>query len=142
MNQDHSLSHSERLRNRGALRRLFESGRSGFVYPIRYMWFAEEAGGDQTDGDQAQANEGELLTTSAEVMFSVPKRLHKRANKRNLLRRRTKEAYRLNKDILLSTQGDARAIDIALIYSTKELHNYKTINNAVIKILTTIAKEL
>lgn len=31
--------------------------------------------------------------------FSVPKKFQKRANKRNLQRRRMKEAYRLNKEI-------------------------------------------
>ena len=77
---DCSLPRTERLRSLGAVRRMFESGESGFIFPFRYVWFAE-------------ADE----IPSAEVLFSVPKKFHKRANKRNLLRRRTKEAYRLQK---------------------------------------------
>lgn len=73
----HSLPRTERLRSLGAVRRLFESGESGFIFPFRYVWFAEP------DTEQ-----------SVEVLFSVPKKFHKRANKRNLVRRRTKEAYR------------------------------------------------
>ena len=71
----HSLPRTERLRSLGAVRRLFESGESGFIFPFRYVWFAEP------DTEQ-----------SVEVLFSVPKKFHKRANKRNLVRRRTKEA--------------------------------------------------
>ena len=65
----HSLPRTERLRSLGAVRRLFESGESGFIFPFRYVWFAEP------DTEQ-----------SVEVLFSVPKKFHKRANKRNLLR--------------------------------------------------------
>ncbi len=120
-----SLAHGERLRTLGAIKRLFESGRGGFVYPLRYVWIEEEA---------------EL--TSAEVLFSVPKKFHRRANKRNLLRRRVKEAYRLQKSLILDSAEceNARSFDIALIYSTKEVHSYKTISNAVRKILEQIAK--
>ena len=46
---------------------MFESGESGFIFPFRYVWFAEP------DTEQ-----------SVEVLFSVPKKFHKRANKRNL----------------------------------------------------------
>ncbi len=124
------LTHSERLRTIGAIKRLFESGKGGFVYPIRYVWYAEV--------DEI---------SSAEVLFTVPKRFHKRANKRNTLRRRVKEAYRLQKSIILEQSGEQidkpfspRALDIALIYSTKEVHSYKTIRNAVRKILEQIAQ--
>ena len=78
---------------------------------------------------------------SVEVVFSVPKRYHKRAVRRNLLRRRTKEAYRLSKQVVVehAKKGDT-AIDIALIYSSKEPLPYKTIANAVRKILAQIVE--
>lgn len=120
---DCSLPRTERLRSLGAVRRLFGEGESGFVFPFRYVWFAE------TD---AQA--------SVEVLFSVPKRFHKRANKRNLLRRRTKEAYRLQK-LILAEIGPVN-LDLALVYSTKEVLPYKTIHRAVRKILETLAERL
>lgn len=41
MSDDRSLPRTERLRSLGAVRRLFESGESGFVFPFRYVWFAE-----------------------------------------------------------------------------------------------------
>ncbi len=132
MEETHSLAHHERLRSRGSIRRLFESGKSGFVYPLRYMWFAEEATCDAPHTRQG-----------VEVLFTVPKRFHKRANKRNLLRRRVKESYRMQKSTLCQAdRSEPLSIDLALVYSTKEAHTYKTINNAVRKILENIAKEL
>ncbi len=132
MYKPNSLPYHERLRRRGSIRRLFESGESGFVYPLRYMWFADVA----TCDDECER------ATTAQVMFSVPKRFHRRANKRNLLRRRVKEAYRLQKAILAGSSSRNKAIDIALVYSVKEIKSYKSIENAVGKILENIAKEL
>ena len=81
------------------------------------------------------------MLPTAEVLFSVPKKFHKRANKRNLLRRRTKECYRLNKE-LLRTGGNPAAVDLALIYSSKAVLPYKTIENAVRRILEKIAERM
>lgn len=114
-----SLPRAQRLRTLGAIRRLFEQGESGFVFPFRYVWFAEPD-----------------TQRSVEVLFSVPKKFHKRANRRNLLRRRTKEAFRLQKERI---DGDKNVnIDLALIYSSKEALPYKTIAHAVGKILDTV----
>ncbi|MDE5694627.1 MAG: ribonuclease P, partial [Alistipes sp.] len=66
---------------------------------------------------------------------------HKRANKRNLLRRRTKEAYRLQKGIL-ARENRALNLDLALIYSSKEVLPYKHIEHAVRKILGAVSEEL
>ena len=87
-----TLPRAERLRTLGAIRRLFESGESGFVYPFRYVWFAE--------------------------------------------------AYRLNKRLLLAEGGKTAAVDVALIYSSKEIVPYKTVENALRRILQQIAERL
>lgn len=120
----HTLPHAERLRSLGAIRRLFESGQSGFIYPFRYVWYAEV---------------DEL--PSIEVLFSVPKKFHKRANKRNILRRRTKETYRLQKQLIHNAAKNTN-LDLALIYSSKEILPYKTIEHAVRKILEQVAERL
>ena len=123
MEKPYALPKSERLSSLTAVRRLFKDGASGFVYPFRYMVITEQS-----------------ASPSVEVLFSVPKRYHKRANKRNILRRRTKEAYRLNKSSLAAiAQEKGLALDIALIYSTKERLPYKTIEYAICKILAEIA---
>ncbi|MFR9523629.1 MAG: ribonuclease P protein component [Rikenellaceae bacterium] len=128
MNVGHSLPSDQRLRSRAAIRRLFDEGKSGFIYPVRYLWVA--------DRDEC----GE--ENHCEVLFTVPKKFHKRANKRNLLRRRIKESYRLQKQIIGGKSAVAHNIDLVMIYTTKEEHSYKTIDNAVRKILENIAKDL
>lgn len=123
MTTDRSLPRRERLRSLGAVRRLFESGESGFIFPFRYVWYAE------ADSER-----------SVEVLFTVPKKFHKRANKRNLLRRRTREAYRLQKE-LLEGCGSVN-LDLALIYSSKEVLPYKTVAHAVHRILESIVERM
>ena len=123
MPDDRSLPRSERLRSLGAVRRLFECGESGFVFPFRYVWYAEPD-----------------TEPSVEVLFTVPKKFHTRANRRNMLRRRTKEAYRLQKQIVRN--GATVNLDLALIYSSKEVLPYKVIANAVRKILEHVAERL
>ena len=62
-------------------------------------------------------------------MFSVPKKFHKRANKRNLLKRRAREAYRLSREEFKQrVEKSGQIVDVALVYSTKEIHSYKTIS--------------
>ncbi len=122
---ERTLPRSERLRSFGAIRRLFQSGESGFVYPLRYVWFAES--------DQIP---------STEVLFSVPKKFQKRANKRNLLRRRMKEAYRLNKEPIRSREGNPVALDLALVYCSKERVEYRVIEQAVQRILEQIVARI
>lgn len=121
---DFTLPRTERLRSLGAIRRMFESGESGFVFPFRFVWYAEP----------------DSIST-IEAMFSVPKKFHKRANRRNLLRRRTKEAYRIHKK-LLHENGTPLNLDLALIYSSKEVLPYKTVEHAVRRILDTIAERI
>ena len=124
MDKPYALAKSERLSSLTAVRRLFKDGASGFVYPFRYMTIIEES-----------------ATPSVEVLFSVPKRYHKRANKRNTLRRRMKEAYRLNKaSLITNTAQRGLGVDIALVYSSKEVLPYKTIENAICKILAEISE--
>ena len=135
-----TLTRAERLRSLKVIRRLFEEGRSGFVYPFRYLWLADE---DEDEGatEIVEVSTIEVVSGGVEVLFSVPKRFLKRANKRNLVRRRAKEAYRLGKGEIVAAAGK-RKVRIALVYSTKKIHEYRTINNAIERILGEISRNL
>ncbi len=69
-----------------------------------------------------------------EIAISVPKRSFKRAVKRNLIRRRIREAYRLH---LASCPGAAK-YDMLIIYLAKEIEEYKVIESNVAAILEKI----
>lgn len=135
---EQTLTRTERLRSLKVIRRLFEEGRSGFVYPFRYLWLADE---DESATEIVEVSATEVVSGGVEVLFSVPKRFLKRANKRNLVRRRAKEAYRLGKGEIVAAAGK-RKVRIALVYSTKKIHSYNTINNAIERILGEISRNL
>lgn len=117
-----TLSASERVKLRREVAQLFGDCASGFVFPIKYKYIVEES-----------------AAAGVAVLFSVPKRLHKRANKRNLLRRRMRESYRLSKEALVAAaESRGLVIKIAFIYVSKEELTYKAINDAIVNILAEI----
>ena len=69
------------------------------------------------------------------TMVSVPKRLFRRAVKRNLLKRRLREAYRLQKGLL-----DGIDADILLIYSSREVISSSEIYKRVGELLDRLAR--
>lgn len=135
---DYSLPRNERLRSFTTIRRVFSEGKGGFVYPFRYTFLVTKLDKAEADKENASIDKGRI-----EVMFSVPKRFHKRANKRNLLKRRTREAYRLSREELRCKVAESGVVvDVAIVYSTKEIHSYKTISYAVQRILEQIGSRL
>ncbi len=69
------------------------------------------------------------------LMVSVPKKMFKRAVKRNLLKRRLREAFRLQKGGLDEGVG----VDLLLIYNSKEVLPYERIYSLVEKILEKVS---
>jgi ribonuclease P protein component len=77
-----------------------------------------------------------------QVMFVVPKRNFKKAHDRNKIRRRMREAYRLNKNSVYSKFNvEDKKIAIAFLYTGKEEKNYATIETSIKKLLVTIVDE-
>lgn len=126
---DNRLPRNERLRGEIRVARVFSEGTGFFVYPFRCVYKVEQA--------------AEGAETGIAFLISVPKRNHKRANKRNLLKRRTREAFRTQKQTLKATAlGKGLRVSIALVYSIKDILEYKTIEDAVGKIIGRLATEI
>jgi len=116
---DYRLQKNERLHSKKSIKELFDKGSSFFLYPFKVLHLA-------LDGQHAETNQ---------VLFSVSKRKVKKAVHRNYIKRRIKEAYRLNKTLIASPEGKNR---IAFIYVSSELEDFHTIQNKVQRILKKI----
>jgi ribonuclease P protein component len=75
------------------------------------------------------------------AMFVVPKKKFKRANERNTLKRRMREAYRLQKSGLYETVGNG-GLNLALIYYGNKEEDYQTISKALSKLLDNLTREI
>jgi ribonuclease P protein component len=106
-----SFPKSERLYKKKAIQELFDKGSSFYLYPFRVFF--------QQNLESEPQNQ---------VMFSVSKRNFKKATDRNLLKRRMKEAYRLNKAFVPGTSK----LQMAYIYTAKEILSFEEIRNKVI----------
>lgn len=97
----HTFLKEERLCSRKVLEELFGGGhQSVSAFPIRAVFMRSEQPG-------------------VRVLMSVSKRYFKRAVKRNRIKRQLREAYRLQKDVLLpQVQG---GLDIAFLWTSAEM---------------------
>ena len=114
---DNTLCKDERLSGKTALDRLLKNGRFGTEGCMKFC---------AAPGNGTWCNR---------ILISVPKRNFKRAVKRNLLKRRIREAYRTQKN-LLPPQG----YDIMFQYLPKEVLDSSAIREGVAAVLTRIAK--
>ncbi len=114
------LPKNERLHSKKSIKELFDKGSSFFLYPFKVLYLT---GG----GGDAETNQ---------VLFSVSKRKVKRAVHRNYIKRRVKEAYRLNKGVISSLDHKSR---IAFIYVSSSPEDFHTIETKVQRILHKIA---
>ena len=113
----HTLPKQERLCGKTAISKLLAKGRHGKVPGFRYCF---------SSGSGAEDNR---------ILVSVPKKLFKRAVKRNLLKRRIRESWRKQKHVL----GEMKGCDILFTYSVKEVLTYEEIYESIGKIIERIA---
>lgn len=109
---------------------LFSQGRSITSGPIRAQFILESSLISPLD------------SVSIQAAFTAPKRLHKRAVVRNLLKRRLREAYRKNFRSVLDESSFKTQLIILFIYNRKEIHTFVEIEKALIQILENLKDTL
>src|SRR5688572_6472406 len=102
----------ERLNNEILIKELFEKGSSFYLFPFKVHFL----------------NNPDQNFPFHQVMFSVPKRNFKKAVDRNLIKRRMREAFRLNKQSLPASGK----LLIAYIYSAKEILTFTQIQERLV----------
>jgi ribonuclease P protein component len=73
------------------------------------------------------------------IVISVPKKIYKRAVKRNLIRRRIREVYRLNKHIIYEIAEQKITLNIIVIYISPKIASYAEIEKKFTGVLSTLA---
>jgi ribonuclease P protein component len=112
----------ERLSSRAEIDSLFKSGKSFMEFPFKVI--------------HQSVSHTENNISEIGVLITIPKRIYKKAVDRNLLRRRTKEAYRLHKSSLYKAlEKKEIKLKLALIYIGPKPMNYNEISSKIILIL-------
>ncbi|MBD5304725.1 MAG: ribonuclease P protein component [Bacteroides sp.] len=135
-----TMGKSEKLRHRTLVEGLFSKGETLYEYPLRLTWRimdVEEMESSFRTGLPPRL--GRL-----QMMITVPKKKLRHAVDRVLMRRRIREAYRLNRIPLLHSVLDRDNIylELAFIYLHKEESDYFTIEKKMKRLLSKLEDKL
>ena len=106
----YTFKKEERLCSKRLLEKLFHNGSSFLLYPYRIVWLAEKLPAE----------------VPVQVVINVPKRRFKKAVDRNLIKRRIREIYRLNKSEQLYSyfSGSEIQLLVGIHYVGKDIPDY------------------
>ena len=122
-----TFKRSEKLKSSRIIGELFKSGDIITVVPLKLFWKLD--------------NNNQTIPTRMAV--TVPAKNFKRAVDRNLIKRRIREAYRLNKYNLIDSLSDKKlSLIFVFLYLPKTICPYQQISEAVIKVLKIISDHL
>ena len=124
MGQIFKFPKSERLVGKYRLEQLFTEGEAFISYPLRVVYFFAEKD-----------------NSSVKTLVNVPKKRFKRAVKRNLLKRRMREAYRLNKESLRTVLEEKnRTLFVGFMYISNDILEYAVIEKKMKEALKKLAE--
>jgi ribonuclease P protein component len=117
---------NEKLHHLHLIKRLFAEGQLLLIKPLKITWLLLD------DSDE----------NGVKLMISVPKALYKKAIHRNKIKRRLREAYRQNKNII----GDVllpsgQSLVFCISYTSKEILSYSEIQDKIILLLRRLKEE-
>lgn len=126
----YTFGKAERLCSKKLIERLFSGGNRSFpAFPLRVVYMPLSA--DESEADVT-------------ILISVPKKRFKHAVDRNHVKRQIREAYRLNKHILvdaLHVQEMPKKMALAFIWLDNKLHASDEVEHKVKKLLHHIVED-
>lgn len=113
----YTLSASERLKSRKLIAKIFAEGKSQFHFPFKLMYLLEVSSDS---------------SSPLKFSISVPRKKIKSAPVRNRVKRRSREAYRLNKlKLQENLKGTSVKLSLMFIYLDSEAKNYSVIEKSI-----------
>lgn len=109
-----TLDKDKRLKSRKLIEEIFTSGKTLKKYPLRVVY-------TRSDSD----------TLEFKIGVSVSKKKFKKAVDRNLIKRRMREAFRINQSKLNSPQK----LNLMIIYTSDQILTFEQIQQATITLL-------
>ncbi|MDF1673496.1 MAG: ribonuclease P protein component [Vicingaceae bacterium] len=120
-----TYSKEEKLKSKKAIEQLFKSGKTIKAYPLKAIYISKDV------VDNCYLNVG----------VSVPKRNIKLAVNRNLIKRRVREAYRLNnKDLKQALNANNKGLDVMLVCHSSQILSYQEIEDKIKVILNRLTE--
>lgn len=130
----------EKLRSEIAIGQLFDrsnpAAQSVMAYPLRAVWTVNSSrlAAMETPAETSRRK----VAPCPQFLVSIPKKKLRHAVDRVQMRRRVREAYRLNRHLIPKDLP----LDIAFIYVATEVLPYAEVLKGVTRILTRISKSL
>lgn len=136
-----TLRKGEKLRHKALTDSLFSDGNTLYSYPLRVTWRAVSA-----ERLAASFRSGTPEAIGAlQMMITVPKKRRRHAVDRVLMRRRIREAYRLNRiplKRLVLANPDIRTLSMIFIYIGDKNEDSALIHKKMKKLLCKISEEI
>lgn len=117
----------EHLKSKSIVDRVYANGVSVTAYPLRAVFL------------ELQPHEQEAVAT---ILISVAKKRFRHAVDRNLLKRRIREAYRLNKHILTDRLAEEnKKMAVAILYIDTKHNSTELLQRKMVKLLAAILEK-
>lgn len=126
MTNQHTFRKNERLSGRNSVETLFDAGKSFNLNPFKIFYTVEAAG----------------MPPEVRILVAVSKKKFRHAVDRNRLKRKIREAYRLNKSLLLnSLTSNNSSLNIGFVYVDSDMDpSYALVQKSMIACLEKIAR--